>query len=136
MKNFKKILYVLASVSVILVALDLMFFSIPSTKTPKTTLIPTPTSFPISYPRTTPIVQPNGGGESPEFLKAGEDYLKTHPILQKFPVTSPYFTIKYIDETHFIVSAKTADIQGDFAQAKIWFSQNSIDTSNILIEYK
>lgn len=127
----KKIIIIL----ILIGSLGLFLFIKTALKTKKagvTPEIPPPSYFtqPTIIPTRRPNILPQ------DIIEQERRFLEQTPILQKLPARSTFFSVEYVDERHLIVHAKTDNKNRDYEQARGWFSENAIDTRNIVIEYK
>lgn len=135
---FSKNTFILFSITFI-IFLASVFYIFNSLKEKQITpqlVIPTPTIYQLQ-PSPTPTPQGKGRGfETEDFLQEERSFVNNTPILQKLPAKSSFFGIEYINEQHVVVHAKTQDKERDYQEVRNWFLQNSIDITNIIVEYR
>ncbi len=130
----KKIITIGTALSLVILAI--IFALSTSRESFKKGPLPSPTTVPLSYPSPGVPLKPGAGSEPEEYQRAEEEFVKSHPILQRLPVDSLYFGIEYKSEKHLIIHSKTNDKERDYGESKKWFVQNRVDPTGIRIEYK
>lgn len=133
-KKILILILILAGILIVLLALSISPDQpAPSSQQPTPSpVIPTPT-----LPTLSPTPTDTGKGfESEEYKRAEQKFIDEHPLLQKLPAKSEYFSIEYMDEQHLVVHSKTENKTRDYESAKDWFKVLGVDLNKISIEYK
>lgn len=134
--NKKILILILILAGILVVFLTLNIFSkqpAPSSQQP--------TPFPVIPAPILPTASPTPadigkGFESEEYKRAEQKFIDEHPLLQKLPAKSEYFSIEYIDEQHLVVHSKTENKTRDYESVKDWFKVLGVDLNKIAVEYK
>jgi|SRR3989344_1858663 len=121
---------------IVTLLLAVVVFLFPTKVSKQKKPLPIPTTAPISYPSPGVPLKQGAGSEPEEYQKAEEEFVKSHPILQRLPPDSPYFDIEYISEKHLVVYPRVSNKNEAYEAARVWFLQNKIDLSKVKIEYR